>query len=341
MPDLVEAVARAAGEHRFSGAVRIDQGGETVLAFAGGEADRRRHVPNEVGTRFAIASGTKGVTALVVMSLVADGVVDLATPARSLLGQDLPLIDDAVTIEHLLAHRSGIGDYFDEDAIGSITDYVLPVPVHHLVTTEDYLAVLDGLPSTAPPGERFSYCNGGYVVLALLAERAAGVAFADLVQSRVCGPAGMTATAFERSDDVPADAAVGYLFADGLRNNTLHLPLVGSGDGGLTSTLEDVHRLWRAFVDGRIVPADGAADMIRPRSVTASGSMRYGLGFWLDASGPGIELHGYDAGISFQSVHEPALDVTWTVVSNWSDGAWPVVRSAATAISERSAGGRG
>ena len=50
------------------------------------------------------------------MSLVEDGTLDLETTARSVLGDDLPLIDDDVTIEHLLAHRSGIGDYLDEDA---------------------------------------------------------------------------------------------------------------------------------------------------------------------------------------------------------------------------------
>ena len=52
------------------------------------------------------------------------------------LGDDLPLIDDRVTVEHLLAHRSGIGDYLDEDADRDVTDYVLPVPVHQLADTE-------------------------------------------------------------------------------------------------------------------------------------------------------------------------------------------------------------
>ena len=49
------------------------------------------------------------------MSLVEDGSLALDTTARSVLGDDLPLIDGAVTVEHLLAHRSGIGDYLDED----------------------------------------------------------------------------------------------------------------------------------------------------------------------------------------------------------------------------------
>ena len=88
-----------------------------------------------------------------------------------------------MTVEHLLAHRSGIGDYLDEDAVESVDDYVLPVPVHRLATTEDYLQVLDGHPQAFPPGERFAYNNGGFVVLALIAERAAGAPFPDLVEA--------------------------------------------------------------------------------------------------------------------------------------------------------------
>ncbi len=109
------------------------------------------------------------------MSLIEDGALGLGTAARSVLGDDLPLIDDGVTVEHLLAHRSGIGDYLDEDAGHEITDHVMPVPVHELATTEHYLAVLDGHPTAFPPGERSAYCNGGYVVLALIAERTSGV----------------------------------------------------------------------------------------------------------------------------------------------------------------------
>jgi hypothetical protein len=45
-----------------------------------------------------------------VVSLVADRVLEPSTTARSILGGDLPLIDDDVTVEHLLAHRSGPND---------------------------------------------------------------------------------------------------------------------------------------------------------------------------------------------------------------------------------------
>jgi hypothetical protein len=53
--------------------------------------------------------------------------------------------------------------------------------------------------------------------------------------------------------------------------------------------------------------------------------MGYGLGFWLDASGRAVVLEGYDAGVSFRSSHHPAAELTVTVISNTSSGAWPVV----------------
>ena len=104
--------------------------------------------------------------------------------------------------------------------------------------------MLDGYPTKFEPGTDFSYCNGGFVLLALLAERAAGTPFHDLVDELVCRPAGMEATAFLRLDELPSDAALGYLTADGLRTNVLHLPVRGTGDGGVFTTAADVHTLW-------------------------------------------------------------------------------------------------
>ena len=313
-----------AAEARFSGVVRVDRRGDVDLAKAYGLAHRGHEIPNEVDTQFAVASGLKGLTALAVVSLIEDGTLELGTTARSVLGEDLPLIADDVTVEHLLAHRSGIGDYLDEDAGGEITDYVMPVPVHRLEAPEDYVPILEGHPTKFAAGESFSYCNGGFVVLAVLAERASGIPYHELVTRRVCEPAGMRDTAFLRSDELPGRAATGYLFADGLRTNALHLPIRGVGDGGIYTTAADVRALWTAFVAGRIVSLDWVSEMTRPRSDVNEG-FRYGLGFWLRASTETVVLEGYDAGVSFRSLHDPGADLTCTVISNWSDGAWPVV----------------
>jgi CubicO group peptidase (beta-lactamase class C family) len=290
-------------------------------------AHRGLRVPNTVDTQFALASAVKGMTAITVVSLIVDGALDLATPARAVLGSDLPLIADDVTIEHLLAHRSGIGDYLDEEAGFEVGEYMMPVPVHELSTTEDYLAVLDGHPSMFAPGERFAYNNGGFVVLALIAERAGGVSFHELVEGRVCRPAGMVDTEFLRSDELPARTATGYLEVDGARRtNVFHLPVRGSGDGGIYSTAADISSLWRAFFAGRIVSTAWVAEMVRPRSDAPAHSKRYGLGFWLHASSDAVILEGCDAGVSFRSVHNPHARATFTVISNTAEGAWPIAR---------------
>jgi CubicO group peptidase (beta-lactamase class C family) len=314
-------------ETGFSGVVRIDRSDRIVLARAYGLAHRGFGIPNELDTRFAIASATKGLTALAVVSLIEEGRLELSTTARSVLGRDLPVIDDDVTIEHLLSHRSGIGDYLDEEAESDVNDYVMPVPVHELARTEDYVAVLDGHATKFAPGERFAYSNGGYVVLALIAERVGGIPFHDLVRQRVCQPAGMRDTEFLRSDALPARTAVGYLEIEGVwRTNVFHLPVRGSGDGGIYSTAADIRSLWKAFFAGRIVSKDWVAELVRPRSDVHSESMRYGLGFWLHASTDAAILEGCDAGVSFRSVHDPGSRVTRTVISNTSDGAWPITR---------------
>jgi CubicO group peptidase (beta-lactamase class C family) len=163
-------------------------------------------------------------------------------------------------------------------------------------------------------------------VLALLAERAAGTDYHELVRRRVCGPAGMADTEFLRSDELPGRTAAGYLAADGLRTNVLHLPVRGVGDGGAYTTAADVHALWAALFAGRIVSAGWVEEMVRPHSQVPSESARYGLGFWLHASRDTVMLEGADAGVSFRSVHDPAGRFTHTVLSNTTDGAWPVTR---------------
>jgi hypothetical protein len=95
----------------------------------------------------------------------------------------------------------------------------------------------------------------------------------------------MTATAFLRSDALPGSAAIGYL--ENGRTNVFHLPVRGSGDGGIYTTLDDVDRLWALLGD----------------------------------DGP-TKLEGSDAGVSFYSVRG-----RFTVISNTSTGAWPVARA--------------
>jgi hypothetical protein len=82
--------------------------------------------------------------------------------------------------------------------------------------------------------------------------------------------------------------------------------------------------IWRVIFDGWIVPATLVDEMIRPRSEVSASEARYGLGFWLHPSRSIVELHGYDAGVSFRSVHDRPAGLTHTAIANTSEGAWPI-----------------
>ncbi|MGD6979911.1 MULTISPECIES: serine hydrolase domain-containing protein [Citricoccus] len=325
LTELASVLDEAALRHNFSGAISIDVDGSPVLSRGYGLAERVLRIPNTPETRFGVASVSKAFTALVIMSLIEDGSLSRTSRVRPMLGLDLPGIDDDVTLEHLLGHTSGLGDYLDESADWEVTDYVLPVPTHTLAETEGFLQVLH-CPQVSRPGERFAYNNGGYIVLALAAERACGRSFHELVTERVLAPAGMGATGYPRLDEPAAGTATGYLRCDSVRTNVLHLPVRGNGDGGAVSTVEDLSRFWRALADGRIVSRGALAEMTRPRHHDEYEGLRCGMGFWLDEDGPGWILEGYDPGVSVRTRFDPTTRTTVTIVSNDSEGAWPVIQ---------------
>lgn len=123
-------------------------------------------------------------------------------------------------------------------------------------------------------------------MLAILAERAAGQPYHDLVHEYVCQPAGLVDTAFLRNDESHERLAEHYLTEAGLRNNVLHLTVAGVGDGGISSTAQDLHAFWQALFAGRIVTSDLVAQFTKVRTDRAAEAMAYGLGFWLEQGGP-------------------------------------------------------
>ena len=319
-----QALGAAAERNHFTGVVAIDAGDERLYRRSFGQAHRALGVPNTPDTRFAIASGSKTFTAAAVLRLVELGQLGLYDPVRPILGTDLSLVDDAVTVEQLLGHTSGIGDYLDEEDEWDAADYVLGVPVHTLAETPAFLPVIDGYPQAFTPGERFSYCNGGYIVLAIIIERASAMGFHDFVQQQVFDRAGLAATGFLRSDELPGDAALGYLEATGDRNNVLHLPVRGSGDGGAYSTAADLHRFWRSLTAGRVVGDHLLAEMWRPRQAVPEEGLSYGLGVYVHPTAGVLAMEGYDAGVSMRSIHDPATATTASVLGNSSEGACPL-----------------
>lgn len=327
MTSLIQQLTQTAEETNFSGVLSFNDNGQ-VYEQAYGYRDRANQLPNKTDTRFAIASGTKGFTALAIAKLIERGQLTFSDSALEILNQNLPWLPREVTIDHLLTHTSGIGDHLDEDLDFEIRDFYLETNVRLLLKPSDYFPLIAKAQSKHQPGEKFTYSNSGYVTLSAIVEKVSGTPFPEFAQTHIFNPAGMTKSGFFKSDALPANTALGYLFhKHSLRTNIFNLPIIGSGDGGAYTTKEDVSKFWTSLLSGKIIDESLLTHIHNPSSERTSDSdFVYGRGFWLTKDDHYPTLEGYDAGVSFRTSTTPDQTFTYTVLGNTSESAWPLAK---------------
>jgi len=249
-----------------------------------------------------------------------------------LVSVPLPSVSASVTIGHLLTHTSGVYDYLDEDVVDNPEDFELPIPPAKLLEPRDYLPMLVAGPAKFEPGARFSYSNGGYVLLGLALEEVAGCSFHTLVEERVLRRCGMTESGFFHFDRLPPRVAIGYVETQdgGWRTNMHSLPIIGGPDGGAFVTAGDMNRLWRGFFAGAVISSELVSMFLQKAATNvAQEHSFYCHGIWIRDEGAGLPLHyliGADAGVSFRSNAYSSVTFA-TVVSNTSNGAWPMAKA--------------
>lgn len=267
---LAQAAARIdalAAEDAFSGVVLIARDGAVQLEKSAGQADRERGVANGAATRFNIGSISKAFTQVLIAQLAAEGRLTLEDRLiRHLPDYPDRAIAERVTLQQLLAHRSGMGDIFNER--------FTPATAAGLRTLADCVPLFAGKALEFEPGTAQRYSNAGYVVLGLVVERLTGKPFADAARERIFVPAAMTASGWLARDALPADAAIGYTregwqgererqksagAAAGAKHplpprhsNSQELPAMGSSAGGSYSTARDLFAFARALATNRL-----------------------------------------------------------------------------------------
>jgi CubicO group peptidase (beta-lactamase class C family) len=244
---IMEALA---ANGQFSGTVLVSVGGEPVYTGAFGLADIERGVPNAIDTQFRIASATKPFTTLLIYQLAASGRLSLDDNLSGLV-PGYPADKGAdITVHQLLTHRGGITG---EGRIPELEDIE-----RHRWTRESLLQEIGGRDLVYPPGTRGEYSNYGYFLLGLIIERAGGASYADQLQDRICGPAGMTHTRGDDNDAIIPGRALGYHFdyIAGPQNSPyLDMSFVFSY-GHLLSTVGDLHRFAIALEDTAVLPEE-------------------------------------------------------------------------------------
>jgi len=321
----------------FSGVLSIRQHGATLFERAAGLASRPHAVPNTLDTRFGMASGSKTFTAVAVCQLVDRGLLAFDTPLTDCLDLDFPALSPAVTVHHLLSHTSGLPDYFDEEEEDDYAAVWQTRPMYAFRAPADFLPLFRHLPAKFPPGQRWAYNNGAYILLGLLVEKLTGLPFNQYVEEHIFKPCGMTGSGYFWLDNLPDRTAAGYIEdPDGsYRANIYSLPIVGGPDGGAYTTLADLARFWDSLL-GRPAAPNGARllsptvlqQMLTLRAQTnpsPTAETAYAYGLWISRQDGALRawyMLGEDPGAAFFSAHYPAQDLEFTLIGNLVPNAW-------------------
>jgi hypothetical protein len=183
----------------------IAQHGHLLYRRAVGMASLEMGVALTPTTRMRIASTSKHFTAMAVLLLAEDGLLDVEDPVQKYLPELPRLSANGPTLRHLLTHTSGWRGHDELWAIAHGLTFTLPGP---------------GLPAMArqselnfEPGTHMVYSNGGYFLLAKIVERVSGQSFGDFLKARLFGPLGMHHTSSVQTDlDVVPGSTVNYGF---------------------------------------------------------------------------------------------------------------------------------
>lgn len=329
MSRLNQVIEQVVSGTNFSGVVFVKINGNIEFENAYGYADRSNKIPNTVDTRFGIASGTKFLTALGIGKLIDRGELSLTSRLCDCVDIDFPHISEDVTIHHLLTHTSGVYDYYDEELVEDIDNFQLAIPCFELKGPKDYIPLFRDGNMKFSPGERFSYSNGGFILLGIVIEEISCIPYADFIQENIFELCEMSDSGFFAMNHLPERTAFGYIDGEGgWKTNIFNLPIIGSSDGGAFTTVRDIDKLWTAFLEESILSKQ-LTQLFLEKAVKDKDNRFYGHGIWIYHGAGKAPIHyliGWDAGVSFRSTC-PTKDTMITVISNTSTGTWAIDRA--------------
>jgi CubicO group peptidase (beta-lactamase class C family) len=292
---------------------------ESLEFFYGhGLADIESNTPITEDTVFRIASVTKTFTAIAVMQLWEQGLIDLDAPANDYLRAYKLISAKAsfrpATVRHLLTHTAGIREVLRLSGLLRMRDLGETVKLGRPVPSlaEYYQG---GLRIDADPGTRFMYTDHGFATLGQIVEDVSGESLDRYFREHIFEPLGMANTDLVRSDRIRSHLATAYELRSGGAKAVTDYEVVTVGGGGAYSTTRDMARYLAALLggganeQGRVLKPSTMATMFEPQyqpdpRVPGNGLafFRTNLGGHLAVEHDGI-LPGFDSQI-FLAPHD-------------------------------------
>ncbi|MFC1540139.1 serine hydrolase domain-containing protein [Gemmatimonadota bacterium] len=300
-------------------AVMVVRDGDVVYHRGFGLASVELGVAIEPGMVFRIGSVTKQFTAVAVMMLVEEELIDLDDTIVDHL-PDYAAIGQRISIRHLLTHTSGLPELL------GIEEW--RVHLRDTLTPDDLLGYFEDKPLDFEPGEQWQYSNSGYLVLGRVIEVVTGMSWAQFIRERIIEPLGLEHTGIDDDVTVVPGHVSGYQRVAG----ELVLPEMMSmshpwAAGALYSSLDDL-ATWDAALDtDQLLNQASLEQCFTPAVLTNSDTTSYGFGWFIEQfKGRRIIWHnGRINGFLTHTLRLPKEGLFIAVLSNIEDdGATPV-----------------
>jgi len=257
----------------FNGSVLVAHEGKIIYKKGFGLANMEWGIPNQVDTKFRIASVTKPFTALLIMQLVAEKKLDLHEPITTYLPEYPKENGEQITIHHLLTHSSGIiRDYKADEKLNKYPDRQRP---------EELVRAFSGLPLEFKPGKKFAYSNSGYMVLGYIIETVTHKSYETVLQEKILSPLNMKNTGIDTHRPIIKNRSQGYFKGFGEYFNSDYIDRSAAfAVGYIYSTVEDLFLFDQALYSETLLPKE-YMDLALTEHFPASFGGYYGYGWEL------------------------------------------------------------
>lgn len=231
----------------FQGAVLVAESGEVIYRGAFGLANREWNIPNQIDTKFDIASISKQFTAMLIMQLIEDGKIHLDSTISTYYPEYRKAIGSRVTIHQLLTHQSGIPNYTSLPNIWADS-------LQKMYTKEELVSRFCSKDLEFTPGSRYQYNNTGYFLLSMIIEKVTGKDFETVLEESILKPLGLRNTGVDQRDEILYKRAYGYEQSkDGYKNAASMYMQNLQGAGNLYATVDDLFAWERALYTDKLV----------------------------------------------------------------------------------------
>jgi CubicO group peptidase (beta-lactamase class C family) len=266
-------------------AVIVRRGGRTLFRKGYGMADLELGVKVEPDMIFRLGSITKQFTATAILMLAEQGRLSLEDEIGKYL-PTFPVGDRKVTIEHLLAHTSGIKSYTNMEEW-------LPLWRKDM-TPQEIIDMSRDKPFEYTPGERWKYNNSGYVMLGAVIEKVSGKSYEAFLQENIFKPLGMTHSGYDHTERVIPRRVPGYQKdSDGYINAPYLSMTQPYSAGSLLSSVDDLATWNDAVLSGKLLKKEWLDRAFTPFLLASGESTGYGCGWFIaDLGGHRTVEHG-------------------------------------------------